>query len=165
MLIVHGTLKVYIIHENVFFETTVPSGILKTLYGINQCREGWTGCNCTIPACSNSLTINGINTISVIRFECSGHGKCTETGCICDPLWGGSDCSIYQRSACKGTLLDNFPLRNCECLNSIIGGNDCSVTFCPGDCFGHGSCVNGVCHCHDNYYGMDCSTMVVGFPS
>ncbi|XP_052779173.1 reelin-like isoform X2 [Mya arenaria] len=25
--------------------------------------------------------------------SCNGHGKCTEQGCVCDPGWGGFDCS------------------------------------------------------------------------
>jgi hypothetical protein len=164
LMVIHGSLKVYSLHQNVFYQTSTPVGVSKTMFGLNTCFPGWTGSNCTVPACPNSLLINGANGISVIRLECSGHGQCTSSGCVCDALWTGSDCSVYQRSACSGTLLANFPLNNCECFNSTIGSNDCSVIFCPGDCFGHGTCVSGVCQCDPNFYGADCSTMVVGFP-
>lgn len=148
VLLIHGSLRVYTLHQNVFLNTTsLPQGLATTMFGLNQCLPGWTGANCTVPVCPNSLQINGANGIAVIRLECSGHGRCTDKGCICDNLWGGEDCSVYLRSSCNGTLLDNFPLKNCECFNSTIGGNDCSVTFCPGDCFGHGKCVKGVCIC------------------
>jgi hypothetical protein len=163
-LLIHGSLRIYTLHQDVFLNTAVPPGLLSTMFGLNQCLRGWTGANCTVSVCPNSLQLNGANGIAVIRLECSGHGQCTNSGCVCDRLWGGEDCSVYLRSSCQGRLLDNFPLKNCECFNSTVGGNDCSVTFCPGDCFGHGKCIKGNCICHENFYGADCSTMVVGFP-
>jgi hypothetical protein len=113
MVLIHGSLKVYSLHENVFQGEQRPPGLLRSLFGLNQCRPGWTGNNCSIPACPNSLTINGANNISVIRFECSGHGKCNASGCDCDELWDGNDCSVYNRTSCNGALKDNFPLKNC----------------------------------------------------
>ena len=164
LLLQHGSLAAYALHSDVFYESAKPPGVLNSLFGLNQCRTGWTGRNCTVPACPNSLQVNGNNNISVIRLECSGHGECGEGGCECAPLWGGPDCSVYLRSSCNGTLLANFPLKNCECLDSKRGGNDCTAVFCPGDCFGHGKCAAGLCSCDTNYYGADCSTMIVSFP-
>lgn len=164
LLLQHSSLAAYLLQSNVFEEDGTPPGILNSLFGLNQCRSGWTGRNCTVPACPNSLQVNGVNNISVIRLECSGHGQCGANGCECEPLWGGADCSTYLRQSCKGTLLANFPLKNCECLDSKRGGNDCTAVFCPGDCFGHGECASGVCSCDANYYGADCSTMIVSFP-
>ena len=30
-------------------------------------------------------------------------------------------------------------------------------TMCPGQCSGHGTCINATCHCDANYTSSDCS--------
>ena len=97
LLLQHSSLTAYLLQSNVFEGTITPPGVLNSLFGLNQCSSGWTGRNCTVPACPNSLQVNGNNNISVLRLECSGHGECGEKGCKCEPLWGGADCSIYLR--------------------------------------------------------------------
>ena len=59
--------------------------------------------------------------------------------------------------------MSNFPLINCECMDATLGGNDCSVRFCPSGCSGHGVCSNGVCSCDASYFGADCSIMIADF--
>ena len=163
-LIVHGTLKVYRLLYNVFPPSAILSTVRRTFFGINQCVSGQTGRNCSITACPNSLIINSVNTLSSVIVECSGHGSCTASGCQCEANWGGDDCSVYTPRSCSGNYSSSYPLNNCECHNTTIGGNSCDIIFCPNDCTGHGTCQQGFCHCSANYLGADCSIMVINFP-
>ena len=54
---------------------------------------------------------------------------------------------------------------NCECANATRGGNNCTVKFCPNNCTQHGECKDGNCICDTNYFGADCSIMIIGISS
>lgn len=50
----------------------------------------------------------------------------------------------------------------CRCHEWLKrGGDDCSYVFCLNDCSGRGTCLNGVCTCNANYFGEDCSALIV----
>ena len=166
LLIVHRTLKAYLLHENVYnYEgtSTEPPGLKFTFFGLNQCNSGWLLPACELKTCPNSLSLNSMDGLVGLQFECSGHGTCNNGTCICDSLWEGSDCSTYKRASCNGSSLSNFPMRNCECMDATLGGNSCTVKFCPSGCTVHGSCSNGICACSSGYHGADCSIMIVRF--
>ena len=40
--------------------------------------------------------------------------------------------------------------------NVLILILDSIDTGCPGDCHGHGDCLEGQCHCYPGYTGWDC---------
>jgi len=72
--------------------------------------------------------------------NCSGHGRCEFTQCICEPDWYGTDCS--QRR-CPGSMCYAHP-RSKE-------------QFCV-ECSQHGRCIDGVCQCFPGWTYDDCST-------
>jgi len=45
----------------------------------------------------------------------------------------------------------------CEC-NHPFTGEDCSNRLCPGDCSGHGFCINSTCYCKTGWSGAGCET-------
>eukprot|EP00457_Paulinella_chromatophora_P000141 gb/GEZN01000141.1/.p1 GENE.gb/GEZN01000141.1/~~gb/GEZN01000141.1/.p1 ORF type:complete len:2115 (+),score=54.91 gb/GEZN01000141.1/:104-6448(+) len=109
-----------------------------------RCDPGWSGRNCDKKKCS----------------ECLHGGVCAEDGlvCACPHPWLPPDCSTQDCSSCKqGSCNDNTNYL-CVCQPNW-GGLDCSEDFsgCPNMCSGHGICMEGVCHCQNDYSGSDCS--------
>ncbi|KAM7361502.1 attractin-like protein 1 isoform 1-T2 [Cochliomyia hominivorax] len=62
------------------------------------------------------------------EIECSGHGKCKDGFCVCDPLYSGEACNI---AACPNNCMEdrnhgvcNLEEERCICKEGY-GGNDC----------------------------------------
>ncbi len=53
-----------------------------------------------------------------------------------------------------GILNDND---NVVTVRSVVGQNPHGGRDCPADCNGNGRCEDGLCHCHPQYSGHDCS--------
>mmetsp|Transcript_71841 Transcript_71841/g.181768 ORF Transcript_71841/g.181768 Transcript_71841/m.181768 type:complete len:285 (-) Transcript_71841:58-912(-) len=75
----------------------------------------------------------------VCTRNCSGHGWCDMSQCVCQPEWYGIDCS--QRR-CPGS----------PCYTGALTKEQ----FCV-DCSGHGRCINGECQCFPGWGYEDCS--------
>ena len=55
--------------------------------------------------------------------NCSENGKCTESGCECNPGWAGDDCSA---KVCSNVCEPNGKCVNGACLcNPGFGGLNC----------------------------------------
>lgn len=62
---------------------------------------------------------------------CTGHGICYEGNCMCNPGFGGHDCSLVVQ-----------------------------VVPCPANCSSQGNCRYGRCSCFPGFSGFDCSEQV-----
>ena len=79
-----------------------------------------------------------------INFPCSKHGKCTVSGCKCDPGFYGVDCgsSVCAQVGAGSTNIDSQSLVVCkphEVCNTIVGRCECVVLTDSPD--GSKSCV------------------------
>jgi hypothetical protein len=94
---------------------------------------------------------------------CSGHGTCTNNGCLCWAGWGNGDetggaCDqrkcpyeiawvdvpTYENKAhalreCAGRGICDRETGECNCLTGFTG-KGCKRSTCPNDCSGHGTC-------------------------
>nr|XP_045585082.1 uncharacterized protein LOC123747094 [Procambarus clarkii] len=108
-----------------------------------RCDEGWTGPECTSPAC-----LAGCHPV---------HGNCTQPGqCLCAPGWRGRECSeCIPRSGCQHgscTTPDQ-----CLC-HPGWSGPLCSKPVCREGCHpSHGYCdLPGECRCRIGWTGPTC---------
>ena len=125
-------------------------GLCDPASGACSCFQGFSGPTCEIGACPNS---------------CSGHGRCVAPSI---PVQGlAPSGSIMHQSAgaddAVGRLSVTPSAGGCECFEGHTG-HDCSLLRCPGDCFGHGVCVNGTCVCEASYTGAACSIVQCSSP-
>merc|ERR1712070_1068359 len=72
--------------------------------------------------------------------NCSGHGRCEFTQCICELGWYGIDCSLPR---CPGSI--------------CYAQSRTKEQFCV-ECSAHGRCINGTCACFPGWGFDDCST-------
>lgn len=89
--------------------------------------------------------------------NCSGHGTCTRTGCLCYKGYTGSDCSVKLcPNNCSGHGTCSYG--SCFCQTGWTG-TDCSISnSCPANCAVHGICAYGTCFCETGWTGADCMT-------
>ena len=122
------------------------NGTCDSTSGLCKCDTNYSGADCstftppqkTCPPCLNSGTCN------------------PNTGeCICTDFFSGSNCSC-PKCFNGGTCNENTG--KCICINGYTG-DTCSNAPCPGNCSGHGSCLNGTCTCNIGYGGLDCATI------
>ena len=96
--------------------------------------------------------------------NCWGRGLCApglragvQGVCVCDPDFGGEDCSLvvpcldncHGRGACANG--------RCFCDPGWAGANCSAPAGCANGCSAHGRCVHGTCFCDAGYQGGDCS--------
>ena len=139
--------------------------------GLCECDNGWTSHDCSKPTvCPTKITYNptrpspalvagssGLSSgggalhpqasASQQSLECSGHGKCIQGTCYCEPPFSGIDCSRTQ--VCDEHCSEHGVCQEgvCEC-NPGFGGPSCDhPVSCPDDCNGHGVCYLGICAC------------------
>merc|ERR1712007_293696 len=74
--------------------------------------------------------------------NCSGHGTCDLSQCVCEEAWYGVDCSLRR---CPGSTCYTHPRTREQ--------------FCV-ECSHHGRCINGECQCHMGWTFEDCSAQV-----
>ena len=87
------------------------------------------------------------------------YGKdCSLVGCV-------NNCGNVYGELPIGECVQDFPMAYCKCYEeNKRGGDDCSKIFCLNDCSGHGTCDDdGICSCVENYYGEDCSVLIMPF--
>lgn len=100
----------------------------KCVEGLCLCEVGFFGDTCEKQACP---------------LNCNGHGSCSPAGlCSCDAGWSGEDCSTPS-----GGLVVT------KQVVSKVGWTECSD---DASCSDHGTCLNGKCACHVQYYGARC---------
>jgi len=59
------------------------------------CNRGWAGDDCSAEYCPN---------------ECSGHGTCYDGICLCDPSYGGPDCTVDRIMHLSENILEDVHL-------------------------------------------------------
>lgn len=74
--------------------------------------------------------------------NCSGHGVCELSQCICELGWYGTDCSLPR---CPGSMCYTHPRTQ---LQTCI------------ECSQHGRCINGQCVCYSGWGFEDCSAVL-----
>jgi hypothetical protein len=150
-----------------------------------DCNAAWTNVNdgCNIECLTNVLD----------QHVCSNRGTCLWSValqaalCTCEPGYAGTTCSdaCPGNTPCSGhgTCANNAALA-CNCFNDAVNGfwegetcetcqvrynqsydctNLCPSTAANGVCNGHGTCIDGRCHCDrgtvsggDDYCGLSC---------
>jgi hypothetical protein len=103
---------------------------------------------------------------------CTGHGKCSNTKCVCDAEWAGLQCELKGcPENCNNNGECDHNLGQCKCNAGFRGKTCATAVKCINNCTNHGSCVydienvngmpkfDGVCKCHAGFSGADCSEM------
>lgn len=96
--------------------------------------------------------------VGACEDDCSGHGKCLKTQCICFDGWTGETCGeqlCKENCSGHGTCL----FGTCACDEAFYG-SACENRRCLNDCSGHGFCNNGVCKCFGHRRGPICDELV-----
>jgi len=136
--------------------------------GFCSCRPGYYGGLCEKDRCDDSRVYKDGDINKPISV-CSGHGICSNFGCVCDPGFSGRNCSlpancnhgVSDAKQCSGhgtcsggpgicAGMDNCPDR-CTCdYTHEIGylGQQCAEAGCPGPMlFGKINQCSGKGHC------------------
>lgn len=114
--------------------------------------------------------------------DCSGHGICDMSFCVCEPEWYGRDCS--QRRCPGSTCYAHPRTREQHCVECSQHGRcvegecvcapgwgyaDCSAALCEANCSStpvetRGVCIEdfpaGQCHCFGHWSGPNCSELL-----
>jgi len=114
--------------------------------------------------------------------DCSGHGLCDMSQCVCEPSYYGIDCS---QQICPGSSCYTHPKSKeqscvecsghgrcifgvCQCFPGW-GFQDCSAVLCPGNCSSTATETRGVCledfpvhtcNCFGRFSGYNCSQLL-----
>lgn len=136
-----------------------------------NCGIQYFGDACQFLACPNSVCIYDNDTIEpACCIHCSNNGICNNGVCVCNKGYVGSDCSMEDcingcsstASAVVGVCIHNFPVSQCDCLDTAKRGGDyCEIVICLNGCSANGVCnSNGECVCNTDFYGEDCSVKI-----
>ena len=120
--------------------------------GFCKCDPGYYGDLCEQDRCEDSRIYANMDKFQPISV-CSGHGKCSDYGCLCDAGFSGHNCSaIADCSGGSGAV-------ECNGHGTCSGG--------PGLCQGHHDCPDQ-CTCdqsHDVVYsGAYCASAICPGP-
>lgn len=92
--------------------------------------------------------------------DCSGHGTCTDIGCVCDSTWSGSDCSIENVCRLNCNTHGSCIEFECICYPGYYGAYCQGTVGCPNNCTSglQGVCLDSaLCECYDGFTSKDCS--------
>jgi tenascin len=123
-------------------------------YGTGQCvcNDGFTGDDCSEPACSRSIPLEEAD--SFVKRACGGlgQGACVKGACYCRAGFAPPTCAKKEcPNDCSGTGVC-MEGGKCAC-DSGFGGDDCSEpACCDPKCNGHGECKTGRCHCEGKFF-------------
>ncbi|KAL6065734.1 Teneurin-a [Balamuthia mandrillaris] len=121
------------------------------------------------------LSLNVLNVAVCVNTgnpECHGHGRCIARErnltpqCECRKGWLPPDCRLEKpehfshrkkRYAVQKMERENVQDEGGAIFNSRL--HNVNDTPCAGEpeCAGHGQCINGTCHCNEDWRGLDCS--------
>ena len=123
-------------------------GLCDPSNGQCTCDIGFEGGHCEVGACPNG---------------CSGHGLCV--GLHAAPPQRGATVprSLSPLHTDPSSLSAIPSAGGCQC-DSAFTGSDCSLRRCEGDCYGHGTCMNGTCACDPGYAGALCTDGACAHP-
>ena len=130
--------------------------------GICKCQPGWTGRDCSIPACVGGFCYFDADSLDQFCVACSGNGECgDDSACTCSTGWTGSDCATATTEcAVTGQLLaTEYPINQCVC-DDRFSGTSCGTQLCLNGCNAKGNCTSGACQCEQGFYGDDCSVFL-----
>lgn len=133
------------------------------------CEPDWYGLDCGSRRCPGTVCYSDMRSKEQFCLECSQNGRCIDGQCQCFPGFGFDDCSaVTCENNCSstpfdehGVCIEDFPVNQCHCFGRWSGRN-CSELLCLNGCSDQGDCINGECHCHNGFYGTDCS--LLAFP-
>jgi len=111
-----------------------------------ECKQGWTGLDCTRPTCSN---------------PCSDRQVCVAPDqCSCIPGYNGDFCNISTCvQSCENGGICSSP-DTCSCLMGWFDAN-CTTPVCEQTCGNGGNCTSpNTCSCPSEWMGHDCRTPV-----
>lgn len=142
---------------------TVTSGALKVAReALIRAQEAARG-GALVTSLVQTLRPEEVEVVSPVatvtcEADCSGHGSCTESGCVCSDAWKGSICDIPR---CEENCNERGKCIHEKCIcQDGWHGSACHIKRCPSDCSGNGYCFNGTCHCSSGFQGSNCSEVV-----
>lgn len=142
---------------------TVTSGALKVAReALIRAQEAARG-GASVTSLVQTLRPEEVEVVSPVatvtcEADCSGHGSCTESGCVCSDAWKGSICDIPR---CEENCNERGKCIHEKCIcQEGWHGSTCHIKRCPSDCSGNGYCFNGTCHCSSGFQGSNCSEVV-----
>jgi hypothetical protein len=99
----------------------------------------------------NSRSSNSLNTFC-FRYTCSGSGSDTQL----QVQVGNHQVTCAQ----EGSMTIDGYYGTVNCPDPLTFCNTVGVKYCPRNCMGRGTCVNGTCRCNSGYSGIDCALNV-----
>jgi len=86
------------------------------------------------------------------KYTCSGSGSSTKL----QVQVGSNTLTCTQ----EGQLTVDGYYGSIDCPDPLTYCNTVGLKYCPLNCMGRGSCVNGACKCNSGYTGIDCALRV-----
>ena len=129
------------------FNCENPSGIYYTPFSSKQIYGRGKGSKCfTGNLTTSSSTVS--QTSYCVNATCSGTGLST----VINFLWGTTQ---YQCTAAGPLTIAGYK-GQFNCPDPITFCSTVGLTYCPRNCMGRGTCLNGQCVCKAGYQGTDC---------
>lgn len=69
-----------------------------------------------------------------------------------------------MKESCEEVALKNISLYEQDASGKLQPPEKIGKNLCPGDCSGHGKCVNRTCICEKDYTSDDCSMNIKAVP-
>jgi len=96
----------------------------------------------------NTRKSNGGSTSFCFKFSCVTQGASTKLN-----VQVGAETYTCQE---QGDMMIDGYYGHIDCPDPATFCKTVGVTYCPRNCMGRGTCVNGKCQCYKNNYGVDC---------
>lgn len=140
-----------------------------------MCASGWVGVDCDTKACHIDCSQRGMcvggRCLCQSGFygdgcehqrctaDCSGHGFCLAGRCTCGPGFGGRGCAVALAQGVATKVETPAQERFRRLGPPRVGLSSLRSDTrhgCPGNCYGHGACVDDKCICHQGFQGQGC---------